>query len=98
MASRDESVEVRYQPPDTDPENVPDTNSTPSSRWQRMLGRSNTRQAAIISRESSEAFEDMKCRPEKWSLGVLNDKETDEVPGEVACSRGLAAIHSWQIY
>ena len=84
MASRDESVEVHYQP-DTDSENVPGTNSSPNSRWQRMLGRSNTGQAAVVPRESSETSENMKCKPEKWSLGVLNDKETDEVPGEQPC-------------
>ena len=92
MASGDESVEVRYQP-DTEPEKVPGTKSNPDSRWRRMLGRSTTGQAAVISRESSEALEDMKRRPEKWSLGVLNDRETEEVPGEDACSCGLAAIH-----
>ena len=97
MASRDESVEVRYQPY-SDPEKVPGTNSIPKSRRQRMLGRSSTAQPAIVSRESSDALEDMKCRPEKWSLGVLNDKRTEEVPGEDACSRGLAAVHYLQIY
>ena len=97
MASGNESVEVHHQP-DPDPEKVPDTDSIPDSRWQRMLGRSNTGQAAIVSRESLEAVEDMKCRPEKWSLGVLNDKKTEEVPGENACSRRLAAIHYLQIY
>lgn len=40
----------------------------------------------------------MKCRPEKWSLGVLNDRQTEEVPGEDAHSRGLAAIHYLQNY
>ena len=79
-------------------EKVPSTKSISNSRWHRMLGRSNTGQAAIISRESSETFEDMKCRPEKWSLGVLNDRQTEEVPGEDAHSRGLAAIHYLQNY
>ena len=97
MASRDESVEVRYQP-DTQPAEVPSTNPNSNSRWQRLLGRSNTGRAAIVPRESSETLEDMKCRPEKWSLGVLNDRETDEVPGEDACSRGLAAIRYLQNY
>ena len=27
--------------------------------------------------------DDNRTRPDKWSLGVLNDKETDEVPGSV---------------
>lgn len=29
----------------------------------------------------SDSEESIK-RPEKWSLGILNDRETDEVPGE----------------
>ncbi|KAL8714114.1 MAG: hypothetical protein Q9220_001842, partial [cf. Caloplaca sp. 1 TL-2023] len=36
-----------------------------------------------MSESSSEAYFDVKTRPEKWSMGVLNDKETDEVPGSV---------------
>lgn len=38
---------------------------------------------------SSDGFEAIKARPVKWSLGMLNDKETDEVPGtSVVCSLG----------
>ncbi|KAI4092457.1 MAG: hypothetical protein L6R37_007572 [Teloschistes peruensis] len=36
-----------------------------------------------MSITSSDGYDDIKGRPEKWSLGVLNDKETDEVPGSV---------------
>lgn len=32
---------------------------------------------------SSEDLSDGKQKPVKWSLGILNDKETDEVPGSV---------------
>ncbi|KAL9004084.1 MAG: hypothetical protein Q9188_003094 [Gyalolechia gomerana] len=32
---------------------------------------------------SSDGFEAIKAKPVKWSLGMLNDKETDEVPGSV---------------
>ena len=35
------------------------------------------------SATSIEDFDKDKKQPEKWSLGVLNDKETDEVPGRV---------------
>jgi hypothetical protein len=30
--------------------------------------------------DSEDSF---KKRPAKWSLGILNDRETDEVPGEL---------------
>ncbi|EKG11685.1 Major facilitator superfamily [Macrophomina phaseolina MS6] len=32
---------------------------------------------------SSDDLSDGKPKPAKWSLGILNDKETDEVPGSV---------------
>lgn len=42
------------------------------------------------SEASSDGYEEIKRRPEKWSMGVLNDKETDEVPGmsQVRGSKG----------
>lgn len=48
-----------------------------------MLGVSKTSKTSPTSRGSSDGFDEIKVRPEKWSLGVLNDKETDEVPGSV---------------
>lgn len=32
---------------------------------------------------SPDSFEAVKARPVKWSMGILNDKETDEVPGSI---------------
>ncbi|KAL9127658.1 MAG: hypothetical protein Q9217_003505 [Psora testacea] len=55
--------------------------SEKASGWRR-LGRS----LASRKPESADASEneyDDKRRPEKWSMGVLNDKETEEVPGSV---------------
>lgn len=52
-----------------------------TSRWKRLLGGSKATKTSPTSRASSDGFEDLKMRPEKWSMGVLNDKETDEVPG-----------------
>jgi len=52
-----------------------------TSRWKKLLGGSKATKTSPMSRASSDGFEDLKPRPEKWSLGVLNDKETDEVPG-----------------
>lgn len=52
-----------------------------SSRWKKLLGGPKATKTSPMSRASSDGFEDLKSRPEKWSLGVLNDTETDEVPG-----------------
>ena len=55
---------------------------TEASRWRRLFrGQLGTRKPAS-SRTSTEQEDEVKARPEKWSLGVLNDKETEEVPGE----------------
>ena len=47
-----------------------------------MLGRSKAAQQLTVSRESSGGLEELKMKPEKWSMGVLNDRETEEVPGQ----------------
>ncbi|KAL8824060.1 MAG: hypothetical protein Q9191_005328 [Dirinaria sp. TL-2023a] len=63
-----------------EPEKAPDPKPP---RWKRILGVSKTPKASPTSRASSDQYDEIKVRPEKWSLGVLNDKETDEVPGSV---------------
>lgn len=30
----------------------------------------------------ADGYIDIKTKPEKWSMGVLNDRETEEVPGK----------------
>lgn len=54
-------------------------------RWKRLLG---TKALAARDPEKTssaasvdDGYQDMKSKPEKWSLGVLNDRQTDEVPG-----------------
>lgn len=81
MASENELPAQRHQT-DIVPEPRPEPDRIAKSRWKRMLSRSNPAQGSIVSRASSEGIEEMKRRPEKWSMGVLNDTETDEVPGE----------------
>ena len=54
---------------------------TKPSRWKKLLGGSKATKTSPLSRASSDGLEDVKSRPERWSLGVLNDRETDEVPG-----------------
>lgn len=42
-------------------------------------------------RSESESEEDLKwSNRSKWTLGILSDKETDEVPGK--CSAALPSI------
>jgi hypothetical protein len=78
-----------------DPEKVssPTSEAKPSG-WKRIFERSNATQQPVVSRASSEALEDMKMKPEKWSMGVLNDRETEEVPGQ-SITPGLQAFATW---
>ena len=52
------------------------------SKWKRIFGPTNEAHSTGNSHSSSEGSENMKKRPDRWSMGVLNDKETEEVPGE----------------
>ncbi|KAI4128499.1 MAG: hypothetical protein LQ347_004158 [Umbilicaria vellea] len=53
--------------------------------WQNFLRKTGPMTGPVRagSPTSIEDFDEDKKQPEKWSLGVLNDKETDEVPGRV---------------
>lgn len=42
-----------------------------------------TRKTPVVSDVSSDVYVDVKMKPEKWSMGILSDKETDEVPGKL---------------
>ena len=69
--------------PKSDP--VP-PNPSKSRKWTRPFKKSKSKSTPTMKKEHSAATsvdgeEDIKGRPEKWSLGVLNDRETDEVPG-----------------
>ena len=46
-----------------------------------MWGGSKVAQAPVSSRSSVEEDDVNKIKPEKWSMGILGDKRTDEVPG-----------------
>jgi hypothetical protein len=55
------------------------------SRWKTVLGRSTPEKEKPDKdneQASSTDLEESVARIPKWSLGVLNDKATDEVPGE----------------
>ena len=50
--------------------------------WRRvLLSGHKSAQQPPSSGSSFDGVDETKTKPEKWSLGVLNDKQTDEVPG-----------------
>ena len=53
----------------------------PVPLWQRMWGGSKSVQAPVSSGSSIEEDDVNKIKPEKWSMGILSDRRTDEVPG-----------------
>ena len=57
------------------------TRATRRFNWRAMLGRKAENEST--QRRTSAPADNDRVRPDKWSLGVLNDKETDEVPGSV---------------
>ena len=58
------------------------TNLPKATGWRSHLGRRKAAPRPASSGSSTDGFEEVKNRPEKWSLGVLNDRETEEVPGQ----------------
>ena len=49
--------------------------------WKRMMGGAKSTLEPASTRSSIDRDDGNKARPEKWSMGVLNDRQTDEVPG-----------------
>ena len=49
--------------------------------WRRFLGNNQSALEPATSGVSTDGDDGNKVKPEKWSMGVLNDKQTDEVPG-----------------
>ena len=53
-----------------------------ASNWRRLFpSKKPPQKEAGSSGTSTNEHDEIKAKPEKWSMGVLNDKETDEVPG-----------------
>jgi hypothetical protein len=75
MAAGDDQEKVNPGPP------------TPTSERQRsFFGRNST-----SNDQDVEDFEEDKGRPTKWGMGVLNDRETHEVPGMNGSLQRLAS-------
>ncbi|GAB7345886.1 hypothetical protein MBLNU457_4130t1 [Dothideomycetes sp. NU457] len=58
--------------------------------FSRMI-RSDRRKSASNYASSFSDGEEAQKKPEKWSMGVLNDKDTDEVPGSILL---LSKVHN----
>ena len=58
-----------------------------ASRWKRLFRGQPGPEKPSSPRTSVEQGDEKRARPEKWSLGVLNDKQTEEVPGECSCHK-----------
>lgn len=66
-------------------DNTGSSSSQPKLRWKRMLG--------VKDSADSEADDDSNDPPkEKWTMGIMNDRETEEVPGELFCLYLLEAM------
>ena len=56
-------------------------NRSTMSKWKQLLGFAKRRDRVSKFDPSSDDHSDVEIRPAKWSIGILNDKETEEVPG-----------------
>ncbi len=52
--------------------------------WRQLLGIQQVPPGVSSTSDgsSTDGYDEIKAKPEKWSMGVLNDKETEEVPGK----------------
>ncbi|KAI4103139.1 MAG: hypothetical protein LQ345_007339 [Seirophora villosa] len=60
--------------------------AAPKPAWRTLFRKSKQSTTTLppaMSDVSSEGDGDIKTKPAKWSMGILNDHETDEVPGSV---------------
>lgn len=64
------------------------TNEQPGDRtgakvplWRRLLGNKESPLEPASSGGLTDGDDANKVKLEKWSMGVLNDRQTDEVPG-----------------
>lgn len=64
-------------------ENADDVEIPKVSGWRHRVGLAKKKPGNASAGTSISDEEDAKTRPEKWSLGILNDPLTDEVPGKL---------------
>lgn len=52
------------------------------STWRIKFQRPSFPKRSSNSEKATDELSEIKTKPPKWNLGILNDRETDEVPGE----------------
>lgn len=62
--------------------------------WSRKIHLPSSSERFSNPKKVIDGFSEMKTKPTKWSLGVLNDRETDEVPGKSIDARLFEAYTS----
>lgn len=58
--------------------------TTKVPKWRQLLGKKHPLPdvSSTSDGSSTDGYDEAKAPPEKWSMGVLNDKQTEEVPGK----------------
>ncbi|MCJ1437242.1 hypothetical protein MMC27_006628 [Xylographa pallens] len=75
--------DLSIQPTENNFSVVKEERSTSVRGWRKFISRSKPAQEPPSASDSLSSSGDDKKMPAKWSMGVLNDKQTDEVPGSV---------------
>ncbi|KAL6713509.1 hypothetical protein ACLMJK_008974 [Lecanora helva] len=87
MAPHEKSIsgDTGQQPAAEPPVPTHTSVKTNAPRWKQLLGWSRNEPGlpSTSTKSSTEGYDEIKAKPEKWSLGVLNDRETEEVPGSI---------------
>lgn len=81
MASNTKSSDASLQVNQDTPTPSEKEKGSKAPTWKRFFGGPKLARDTSDLAKSSDEFEEIKSRPEKWSMGVLNDRETEEVPG-----------------
>ncbi|KAI9742050.1 MAG: hypothetical protein M1834_000440 [Cirrosporium novae-zelandiae] len=76
-------AELKDIPLDPAPSQSPTNSETTKGRAWRRFFRTPKRQNSSSSSDDEVEEKIEQEKPAKWSLGILNDKQTDEVPGSV---------------
>ncbi|MCJ1285411.1 hypothetical protein MMC26_004751 [Xylographa opegraphella] len=74
---------LSMQPTENNFSVVEQDNSTSARGWRNFISRSKAAQEPPSASDSLSNGGDYQKLPVKWSMGVLNDKQTDEVPGSI---------------
>ncbi|KAI4207577.1 MAG: hypothetical protein LQ349_009836, partial [Xanthoria aureola] len=78
-AYHDETMRDAKDLPISDPEKHDDPKA-PARWWKLSRGTKASNPQPPLSDASSEGNEEIKAKPNKWSMGIMSDPLTDEVP------------------